>query len=112
KAANLAKQILYLGIDRNMDAINTGEVPGFFQNKIVKRFTFEAEGITIENVGSKVFIPAENINAFRYQAVWFYGFYFPFGRQFIIETKDFNNKISRIKFTSIYRIRRRVYYEA
>ena len=112
KGANLVKQIIYLGIDCDMDAINTVEVPGFLLAKNVKKFSFATEGITIESGSTKTFIAAENINAFRFRVVWFYGFYIPFGRQYIIETKDFNNKISQIKFTSIYGIRRKAYYKA
>lgn len=95
-----------------MNASDVVEIPGFLQDKIVKTYTFSTEGINVESIGPPVFIPAENINAFRYRVVWLRGYSFAFGRQYILETKDFNNKIFEIKFTSIYGIRRKAYYKA
>ncbi len=95
-----------------MDVSNIVEIPAFLQNKIAKRITFDTEGITVESAGPKVFIPSENINAFRYRIVWTRGYRYVFGRQYLIETKDFNNKVFQIKLNSIYGIRRKAYYEA
>jgi hypothetical protein len=95
-----------------MNASDIVEIPGFLQNEIVKTYIFSSEGINVESVGPAVFIPAEHITAFRYRTVWLRGYSFAFGRQYILETKDFNDKVFQIKFTSIYGIRRKTYYGA
>jgi hypothetical protein len=88
------------------------EIPAFFSNRIAKTITFSTSGITVEKAGLQIFVAAENINAFRFGTVWTRGLNFVFGRQYLIETKDFNNKVFQIKLNSIYGIRRKAYYEA
>lgn len=95
-----------------MDNETVIEIPAFFSDNIAKKIIFSSMGITVETAGSPVFIPAENINAFRYRTVLNRGYMFVFGRQYVIETKDFNNKIFQIKMTTIYGRRRKAYYEA
>ena len=93
---------------------NVVEIPGLLQNKIIKRLTFTDEGITVEKPLSfdpPVFIPSENISAFRYKVVVIRGYKFPFGRQFIIETRDFQNNIFQVKLSTYYGIRRQTYYK-
>jgi len=95
-----------------MDDSTVVEIPAFFTNKIAKTVTFNGNGITVETAGPTVFISSENISAFRFRTVWTRGYKFVFGRQYVIETKDFNNKIFQIKLSSIYGIRRKAYHEA
>jgi hypothetical protein len=95
-----------------MEVSNIVNIPSFFGSKIAKKLTFTDQGIKIETAGPTIIIPAENINAFRYRISWTRGYKFVFGRQYIIETRDFNNKIFEIKLNSIYGIKRKAYYEA
>jgi hypothetical protein len=97
-----------------MNAPNIIEIPSLFQNKTFKKLTFTNEGIKIEKPLSfepPVFIPSENINAFRYGVVWIRGYKVIFGRHYVIETKDFQNNVFKIKLKSYYGIRCKVYFE-
>jgi hypothetical protein len=94
-----------------MDVSNVVEIPAFFQDKIVKRLTFTSEGIKVETPGPVVFIASKDISAFRYRITWTRGYKFVFGRQYVIETKDFQNKIFQVKLSSVYGIRRKAYYK-
>ena len=88
------------------------EIPGLLRNKINKKIVFEKEGLTIEKTNSfipGVFIPAEDINSFRFGVNWIRGYKFTFGRQYIIQVQDFNNNITSIKLGSYYQIRRKAY---
>jgi len=95
-----------------MEVSNVVNIPSFFGSKIAKKLTFTDQGIKVETAGPIIIIPAENINAFRYKVGWTRGYKFVFGRQYVIETKDFQNKIFEIKLNSIYGIKRKAYYEA
>jgi len=95
-----------------MEVSNVVNIPSFFGNKVAKKLTFTDQGIKIETTGPTIIIPAENINAFRYRVGFIYGYWLTFGRQYVIETKDFQNKVFQIKLTSIYGIKRKAYYEA
>lgn len=97
-----------------MNASNVVEIPSLFQNKTFKKLTFTNEGLKIEKPLSfepPVFIPSENISAFRYGVVWIKGYAFTIGRQYVIETRDFQNNIFKIKLKSYYGIKRKVYFE-
>jgi hypothetical protein len=94
-----------------MQAADVVEIPGFLTRSIVKKFIFGAEGVTIENAGIPFFLPAEKISAFRYGVKWTTGYKFVFGRQYFIELKDFQNKVYKIRLSSIYGIRRNTYYD-
>jgi hypothetical protein len=75
---------------------------------------FADEGLTIEKPLSfdpNVFIPGASIAAFRFGVQDFYGYKFTFGRQYFVETKDFKNRIFRIKLNSYYGIKRETYYK-
>lgn len=96
------------------DPANIIEIPGLVQDKTMRRIVFADEGLTIERAMSlrqKVFIPSEDIAAFRFGSHDFYGYKFRFGRQYFVETRDFQNKIFRIKLNSYYGIRRKTYYK-
>ncbi len=56
-----------------------------------------------------VFIPHEDICAFRYGVTWTRGYKFIFGRQYFIEIKDSKNKIFKIKLKSFYGIKKETY---
>ena len=76
---------------------------------------FSHEGIIVEKPLSfdlPVFIPGEDISAFRYKVVFVYGYIFAFARHYIIETKDFQNNVFQVKLSSIYNIRRKAYFNA
>ena len=97
-----------------MNVSNVIEIPALLQNKAIKRLTFSTEGIQVEQLlsfGSPVFIPAENISAFRYKVVHLRGYAFTFGRQYIIEIKDFQNNVTQIKLTSYYGLKREAYHK-
>jgi hypothetical protein len=90
------------------------EIPGLIQNKVIKEIVFAEEGLTIKkflSFGPSHFISGESISAFRFGVQDFYAFKFAFGRQYFIETKDFQNKISRIKLNSYYGIKDKAYYK-
>jgi hypothetical protein len=97
-----------------MNDLNIVEIPSLFQNKITKRFTFTHDGINIEKLLSfepPVFIPSENINAFRFRVVLIRGYRFVIGRQFVIETKDFDDNVFQKKLKTFYGIKRKTYYQ-
>lgn len=90
------------------------EVPGLLRDKISKKIIFAKEGLYIQKPFSfdhDIYIPAENVCAFRYGVNWIKGYSFVFGRQYIIEIQDFKNKIFTIKLGSYYQIRRKTYYK-
>lgn len=93
---------------------NTIEIPGLIQKRINRKIVFSDEGLTIEkplSFDSKVFISGENIAAFRFGTKELYGYKFAFGRQYFIETRDFQNNTFKIKLNSYYGIKRRAYYK-
>lgn len=93
---------------------NIIEIPGLIQDKVIRKIIFADKGLTIVKPLSfdpKVFIHGGNISAFRFGIQDFYGYKFAFGRQYFIETKDFKNKIFRIKLNSYFGIRSKTYYK-
>lgn len=95
-----------------MNAENTIEIPGLLSNKASKKLCFEVEGLTIEkqrSFVSTVFLPTQNIAAFRYGITWTRGYNFVFGRQYFIEIQNDEQKITRIKLGSYYGIRKHLY---
>ena len=93
---------------------NVIEIPGLIQNRVMKRIVFADAGLTVEkplSFNNSQFIPGENISAFRFGVQDFCNYKFAFGRQYFIETKDFQNKIFRIKLNSYYGIHRKAYYK-
>lgn len=98
-----------------MNTSNIVEIPSLLQNKTVKKLSFTNEGVTIEKPLSfdpSVFIPAENINAFRYGVKFTRGYRFVIGRRYFIEIKDLQNNILNVKLKSYYGIRREAYAKA
>jgi hypothetical protein len=87
-------------------------IPTFFQNRIYKKIKFSKDSLTIEKTKSfepPIFLAAENILSFRFGVNWIRGYKFTFGRQYIIELLDSQEKITSIKLTSYYQIRRKQY---
>lgn len=98
----------------NNVASNIISIPGLIRNKIHKKLIFEKEGLTIEKTLSfdpNVFIVADDICAFRFGVNWIRGYKFVFGRQYIIQIQNQDNKILAIKLNSYYQIRRKTYYK-
>jgi hypothetical protein len=95
-----------------MNAENTIEIPGLLSNKASKKLCFDMEGVTIEKQRSfvpKVFLPTQNIAAFRYGIKWTRAYNFVFGRQYFIEIQNDEQKITQIKLSSYYSIRKHLY---
>jgi hypothetical protein len=98
----------------SVNASTVVEIPSLFQNKTVKRITFSAEGIRIEKPLSfdpPVVIRGEDISAFRFGVVFMTGYVFTLGRQYVIEIKDFQNNVFKIKLKSYYKIKRETYFK-
>jgi hypothetical protein len=96
------------------DQTNIIEIPYLIQKEISRRLTFTNEGLTIEKVRSfdpPVFIGAKDISAFRFGVNWITGYKFTFGRQYIVQILDSENRISSVKLNSYYQIRRKAYGE-
>jgi len=90
------------------------EIPSLIQNRIYKKLTFREEGLFVEKTRSfdpPVFIPAVNLVAFRYGVKPIRGYAFVIGRQFQVELLDSAGKITSIKETSYYRLKRKAYNE-
>ena len=89
------------------------EIPAFFSKKISRILVFDEQGLSIEKPLSfdPVFtIDADKIVAFRYGINRIRGYKFYFGRQYIVELLDERGQIFPIKLSSIYGIRRNIYY--
>lgn len=90
------------------------EIPALIQNKIVKRIVFSDEGLTIESksyFGETVFIRKEDITSFRYGVKFLRGYKFIIGRQYLIEIKDIENSVFKIKLNTCYGIKRDIYVD-
>lgn len=95
--------------------LNTIEIPGMIFKRIVRKIVFGDSGLIINkplSFNSNVFIPGEKISAFRFGVQEMNLGKFAFCRQYFIETKDFQNKISRIKLNSYYKLNDEAYYNA
>ena len=91
------------------------EIPELLKDKTGKKVIFTMKGLTIEkpfSLSPAVFIPAENICSFRYGINWIRGYSFVFGRQYLVQIQDFQNKVYSIKLNSYYRIRSEAYHKA
>lgn len=98
----------------NSDESNIISIPGLIRNKIYKKLFFAKEGLTIEKTLSfdpSIFIAADDICSFRFGVNWIRGYKFVFGRQYIIQIQDQDNKIVSIKLNSYYQIRRKAYLQ-
>ncbi|MDF2430755.1 MAG: hypothetical protein JWP44_386 [Mucilaginibacter sp.] len=96
------------------ESITVIEIPGLIQNQIVKKITFRNEGLTIQKLQSfdpELNVPAENITGFRFGVNSINGYMFTFGRQYLIQVQDVQNKITAIKLNSFYGVRRKAYSE-
>lgn len=94
--------------------LNTIEIPALISNRVKKKVVFSDEGVSIENPLSfenDVFIPCENICAFRFGIEGMHIWKLTFCRQYFIEIKDYQNKIYRIKLNSYYGINRRTFFK-
>ena len=93
---------------------STIEIPGLIQSRVKRELVFSEEGLTIKKFLSlrpDIFIPGQSISAFRFGIQDFYAFKMVYGRQYFIETKDFQNKISYIKLNSYCGINDKTYYK-
>ncbi len=89
------------------------EVPYLFDNRVKRHILFEDEGITIHELSrlnKDLFIPADEIAAFRYGAPATTGYKFAIGRQYFIHLKKYDGSVFKFKFTSLYGIRNKEYY--
>lgn len=94
--------------------LNTVEIPSLIQERVVKKIMFAERGITIEtplNFDPNKFIPVDNISAFRFGVRDLHLFKMTFCTQYFIETRDYHNKIFRVKLNSYYGIKRKVYFK-
>jgi hypothetical protein len=90
------------------------ETPGLFRNKTVKKLIFTEGGLTIEKPLSfdpVVFVPAEDIVAFRYGIKWLSGYAFTIGRTYLVEIQDNKGQIIPVKLPSLYGIKKNVYLD-
>jgi hypothetical protein len=95
------------------DPATTIAIPGLIQNRILNKVAFAAEGITIRkpvNFNSRVFIPDENIAAFRFGIKRLSLNKLELGNQYFIEIKDFKGEIYRIVLNSCFGFKRKTYY--
>jgi len=95
-----------------MNIESTIEVPGLLSENLSKKLVFETDGLTIHKFGifnASIFLPAQNLSAFRYGVNWTRGYRFIIGRQFFIEVQTDEKKINRIKLSSYYGIRKDLY---
>ncbi len=89
------------------------EIKELLRDKTRNKVVFSDEGLTIEKkygFGRNEFIASSEIAAFRFGVRELKGFKYSFGRQYFIELKDFNCKLCRIKFNSLYGIKNKEYY--
>jgi len=94
--------------------LNIIEIPELIPKKIMKKVIFADSGISMErplSLDPDVFIPSENIAAFRFGIQGAHLFKLTFCRQYFIEIKDHQNKIFRIKFNSYYGINSKVFFK-
>ncbi len=90
------------------------EIPELLSNRIARRLIFEIDGLSIEKplgFSTPQFIPFEDIVSLRSGIKWINGYWFTFGRQFIIELKHQDGTKTSIKLNSYYGIRRQIYDE-
>ncbi len=88
------------------------EVPGLITDNTARKLVFEVEGLTIEKPRGFFkpnFVAAQNMAGFRYGLTWIRGTHFIFGRQYFIELQNDQHKITRIKLSSFYGIRKETY---
>jgi hypothetical protein len=76
--------------------------------------TFADSGVSIADPLSfdrDLFIPSENISAFRFGIKGMRFFKFTFCQKYFIEVKDYQNKIFRIKLSSYYGINSKAFFK-
>ncbi|WP_426671755.1 hypothetical protein ACPPVU_11010 [Mucilaginibacter sp. McL0603] len=94
--------------------LNVIEIPALIPKKINRKIVFADSGISIEkpfSIDSKIFIPCENISAFRFGIEGMHFLKMTFCRQYFLEIKDDQNKIFRIKLNSYYGLKREMFFK-
>lgn len=90
--------------------LNIIEIPELVHRKIMKRIVFANSGISIEkplSVKPDLYIPCENIAAFRFGIRNGHLLKWTFYQQYFVEIKDYQNRISRIKLNCFYGINKK-----
>ena len=93
---------------------NIVEIPGILQERTCKKVVFSGDGIIIGrplSLNKEIFIPNDEIAAFRFGIKELKGYKFVFGYQYFIEIKNFRCEVYRIKLNSVYGYKRREYYK-
>lgn len=88
------------------------DIPGFWGG--TRRLYFQAEGLNIERLKSfdaPVFLPADDIAAFRFEIKWLRGYRVAIGRQYSIDIQRFSGQITSLKLRSIYGIKKQQYHQ-
>ncbi len=94
--------------------LNIIEIPELIPKMIIKKIIFTDSGVSINkplSFAPDVFIPCENISAFRFGIRGAHLLKFAFCRQYFIEIKDYQSKIFRIKLNSYYGINRKTFFK-
>jgi len=94
--------------------LNIIEIPALIPKRVVKKVIFADSGVSIEDPLSfdrSIFIPSENISAFRFGIKGMRFLKFTFCQKYFIEIKDYQNKIFRVKLNSYYGISRKAFFK-
>jgi hypothetical protein len=94
--------------------LNVIEIPALIPKRINRKVVFADSGISIMkpfSIDPNVFIPCENISAFRFGIEGMRFFNLTFCRQYFLEIKDDQNKIVRLKLNSYYGLKREAYFK-
>ncbi|MDB5141795.1 MAG: hypothetical protein JWQ66_508 [Mucilaginibacter sp.] len=94
--------------------LNIIEIPALIPKRVVKKVTFADSGVSIIDPLSfdpDLFIPSENIAAFRFGIKGMRFLKFTFCQKYFIEIKDYQNKIFRIKLSSYYGINSKAFFK-
>lgn len=94
--------------------LNVVEIPDLIPKRIKNKVVFNDSGISIGkplSIDSNIFIPSENISAFRFGIEGMHIFKITFCRQYFLEIKDDRNKIFRIKLNSYYGLKREKFFK-
>jgi len=84
-------------------------IPRLIGRKIVKKLTFDMDGLKIERPSTFApadHLPANEIVEFRYGIKWIKGYAFTIGRHYFIDLRDMDGVITTIKLKSYYGIRK------
>ena len=94
--------------------LNIVEIPALIPKKIMRKIVFSNSGVSIEkplSLKTDIFIPCENIAAFRFGIRGAHLFKWTFCRQHFVEVKDYQNKIYRIKVNCYYGVNKKAVFK-